>query len=29
MEVLPCGTGATPVIHALIVQVQFWTDKVA
>ena len=29
MEVLPGATGATPVIHASVVQVPFWTDKVA
>jgi len=29
MEVLPCDTVATPVIHAMVVQVPFWTDKVA
>ena len=29
MEVLPGDTVATPVIHASVVQVPFWTDKVA
>ena len=29
MEVLPGDTVATPVIHAMVVQVPFWTDKVA
>src|SRR4051812_10904668 len=29
MEVLPGATVATPVIHASVVQVPFWTDKVA
>jgi uncharacterized repeat protein (TIGR01451 family) len=29
MEVLPGATEATPVIHAMVVQVPFWTDKVA
>jgi uncharacterized repeat protein (TIGR01451 family) len=28
MEVLPGDTVATPVIHAMVVQVPFWTDKV-
>jgi len=29
MEVLPGATDASPVIHALVVQVPFWIDKVA
>ena len=29
MEVLPGDTVATPVIHALVVQTPYWTDKVA
>src|SRR4051812_25662665 len=29
MEVLPGDTVATPVIHAMVVQVPYWTDKVA
>ena len=29
MEILPGDTVATPVIHAMVVQVPFWTDKVA
>jgi len=29
MEVLPGDTVATRVIHAMVVQVPFWTDKVA
>jgi uncharacterized repeat protein (TIGR01451 family) len=29
MEILPGDTVATPVIHALVVQTPYWTDKVA